>query len=60
MDYGAAMARIAAELTGQVLNRDPGLYVPMFVTAAALYPISLFLLHRLSPRLAPANLGAAR
>ena len=49
---------VTAELTGQVLNRDPGLYVPMFVTAAALYPISLFLLHRLSPRLAPANLGA--
>ena len=51
---------VTAELTGQVLNRDPGLYVPMFVTAAALYPISLFLLHRLSPRLAPADLGAAR
>ena len=49
---------VTAELTGQVLNRDPGLYVPMFVTAAALYPISLFVLHRLSPRLAPANLGA--
>jgi ACS family hexuronate transporter-like MFS transporter len=46
---------ITAELTGRVLNNDPRFYVPMFVTAAALYPISLFLLHRLSPRLEPAD-----
>ncbi len=46
---------ITAELTGRVLNADPSLYVPMFVTAAALYPVSLFVLHRLSPRLEPAD-----
>ena len=46
---------VTAELTGRVLNADPGLYVPMFVTAAALYPVSLFVLHRLSPRLEPAD-----
>ena len=51
---------ITAELTGQVLNRDPRFYVPMFLSAAALYPISLFVLHRLSPRLEPADVGDAR
>jgi ACS family hexuronate transporter-like MFS transporter len=45
---------ITAELTGQVLNRDPGFYVPMFMAAAALYPISLAVLHMLTPRLQPA------
>jgi len=51
---------ITAELTGQVLNRDPRFYVPMFLTAAALYPVSLFLLHKLSPRLKAADLGISR
>lgn len=49
---------LTAELTGQVLNRDPGLYLPMFLSAAALYPISLVVLHTLSPRLRPVDTGA--
>ena len=54
---GAARAQLGwsqQELTGQVLNRDPGFYVPMFMAAAALYPISLAVLHMLTPRLQPA------
>lgn len=47
---------ITAELTGQVLVRDPSFYVPMFLGAAALYPVSLAVLHVLSPRLTPAPL----
>jgi ACS family hexuronate transporter-like MFS transporter len=49
---------ITAELTGQVLNQDPTFYVPMFLASAALYPISLWLLHRLTPTMKPAEIGA--
>jgi ACS family hexuronate transporter-like MFS transporter len=45
-----------AELTGQVLNRDPSLYVPMFLTAAALYPLGLAVFHVLSPKMTPARM----
>lgn len=45
---------VAAEMTGQVLNRDPHAYVAMFFAAAALYPISFALMHLLSPKLTPA------
>jgi ACS family hexuronate transporter-like MFS transporter len=45
---------LTAELTGQVLVRNPSFYVPMFLAAAALYPISFAVLHLLTPRLAPA------
>lgn len=46
---------LAAELTGQVLTRDPNGYVVMFLAAATLYPVSYAVLHLLSPRLMPAG-----
>jgi len=48
---------VTAELTGRVLNQDPGFYVPMFMSAAALYPISLVAMHLLSPKLSPAQVS---
>jgi len=45
-----------AELTGRVLNVDPTLYQPMFLVAAALYPIGLLVFHIMSPRMERARL----
>ena len=40
--FKAGMVSIAtAELTGRLLNANPGYYLPVFLVAAALYPISL-------------------
>jgi ACS family hexuronate transporter-like MFS transporter len=45
-----------AELTGRVLNVNPTLYQPMFLVAAALYPIGLVVFHVMSPRMERARL----
>jgi ACS family hexuronate transporter-like MFS transporter len=47
---------VTAELTGQILNIDPGMYRPMFLAAALLYPVSLLVFHLLTPKMEPAPL----
>lgn len=42
---------VTAELTGRLLNTSPGYYLPVFLVAAALYPISLGVFHLLSPKM---------
>jgi hypothetical protein len=47
---------VAAELTGQVLERDASYYLPVFIAAGLLYPAGLAVFHLLSPRMTPARL----
>ena len=50
--FAAGLASIvAAESIGRVLDADASLYLPIFVAAGLLYPSSLALFHRLSPRM---------
>jgi ACS family hexuronate transporter-like MFS transporter len=51
------VSMVTAELTGRVLNLNPGDYAPMFIAAASLYPISLVVLHVLVPKMKPADLS---
>jgi ACS family hexuronate transporter-like MFS transporter len=54
----AGMASIgAAEVTGRILQLDPGNYTPMFIAAALLYPTALAVLHVFSPRMERAQVG---
>lgn len=56
--FAAGMVSTAtAELTGRVLNLNPTLYQPMFLVAAALYPIGLLVFHVISPRMERAQLA---
>jgi MFS transporter, ACS family, aldohexuronate transporter len=55
--FAAGMvSTVTAELTGRVLNVDQTLYQPMFLVAAALYPIGLIVFHVMSPRMERAQL----
>jgi ACS family hexuronate transporter-like MFS transporter len=54
--FVAGLASIlAAELIGRVLESDASFYLPIFVAAGLLYPIGLLVFHRLSPRMAVAE-----
>ena len=56
--FAAGMVSTAtAELTGRVLNLNPTLYQPMFLVAAALYPIGLLVFHVMSPRMERAQVA---
>ena len=55
--FAGMVSTATAELTGRVLNVDPAWYQPMFLVAAALYPIGLLVFHLLSPRMERARLS---
>ena len=58
--FGGAVAgigsMIAAEITGRILQANPGHYLPMFVVAGTSYIVALALIHLLVPRLEPADI----
>ena len=53
---GAVGGMMIARLVGEILQRT-GSYVPIFMIAASAYLAALLVIHLLSPRLEPANLG---
>lgn len=53
---GAVGGMLLAQLVGQILDKNQN-YVPIFFIAASAYLAALLVIHLLSPRLEPANLG---
>jgi MFS transporter, ACS family, hexuronate transporter len=53
---GAVGGMMIARLVGEILQRT-GSYVPIFIIAASAYLAALLVIHLLSPKLEPANLG---
>jgi ACS family hexuronate transporter-like MFS transporter len=47
---------LAAEITGRILLKDPGFYLPMFIFAGTAYLIALLVIHVLVPTLEPADI----
>jgi len=47
---------LVAEFAGQVLQRDPSYYLPMFVIAGLIYLVALGVIHALVPRMQPAQI----
>jgi len=47
---------LVAEFAGQVLQRDPRFYLPMFIVAGTIYLVALLVIHLLAPRLEPAEI----
>ena len=45
----------AAEITGRILQANPGHYLPMFVVAGTAYMAALLIIHLLVPNLEPAK-----
>lgn len=53
--FCASLAGVAgAELTGRILQANPGHYTPMFAYAASAYLITTLIVHLLVPKLTPA------
>ena len=48
---------LVAEFAGQVLQRDPSFYLPMFVVAGVAYLSALAVIHLLVPKLEPAEVS---
>ena len=57
---GGALAGVcsilAAEVTGRILQQNPGFYLPMFVVAGTAYLVCLLIIHLLVPRFEPAKI----
>ena len=53
---GSASTILFAEITGRVLERDPNLYLPMFIACGTMYMLALAIIHLLVPRFEPAKL----
>jgi ACS family hexuronate transporter-like MFS transporter len=53
---GSASTILFAEITGRVLQRDPNLYLPMFIACGTMYMLALAIIHLLVPRFEPAKL----
>jgi len=47
---------LAAEKTGEILQRDPNFYFPMFVVSGCIYLAALIIVHLLVPKLEPAKM----
>jgi len=54
---GAVGGMCIARFTGFVLQTTHS-YLPMFMIAGSVYLLALLIIHLLSPRLEPANLGS--
>jgi ACS family hexuronate transporter-like MFS transporter len=53
---GSASTILFAEITGRILQRDPNLYMPMFIACGTMYMLALAIIHLLVPRFEPAKL----
>lgn len=53
---GSGSTILFAEITGRVLQRDPNLYLPMFIACGTMYMLALAIIHLLVPRFEPAKL----
>jgi len=53
---GSASTILFAEITGRMLQRDPNLYLPMFIACGTMYILALTIIHLLVPRFEPAKL----
>ena len=51
--FGSLAGVVGAELTGRVLDAQPGNYTPMFVYAGLAYLLAALVVHLLSPQLRP-------
>jgi ACS family hexuronate transporter-like MFS transporter len=49
---------LVAEFAGQVLQQDPGFYLPMFIVAGLAYLCAWVVIHLLVPRMEPARIDA--
>ena len=49
---------LVAEFAGQVLQRDPSFYLPMFIVAGLAYLCAWVVIHLLVPRMEPARIDA--
>lgn len=53
--FGSLAGVVGSEVTGRILQKDPGNYAPMFLYAGFAYLVAVLVIHLLSPRLETAK-----
>ena len=55
---GSCSTILFSEITGQVLERNPNHYLPMFIACGTMYMLAFAIIHILVPRLQPVGAGS--